>query len=239
MSRNFLFVLAVATFLGASLSHFAHAYANEPRTEKDLFPKNATILFQGDSITDGNRGRSLDPNHILGHGYAFWLASTLGGHNPEMNWSFLNRGVSGDTVLKMRARWDADAVAIHPDVLSIMIGVNDYYSGVSADEYRAAYDELLAYTKEKLPNTKLIIIEPFATKKSPKNPDANMNDYQNAARDLAQKYGAVYVETQKMFDEHIANEPGENYWIWDGVHPTYNGHWLLSNAWLEAVLNAK
>ena len=36
-----------------------------------------TIVFQGDSITDGNRGRNSDPNHIHGHGYQYILASEI------------------------------------------------------------------------------------------------------------------------------------------------------------------
>ena len=39
--------------------------------------KSLTFLFQGDSITDGNRGRNLDPNHIMGHGYAYSVASRI------------------------------------------------------------------------------------------------------------------------------------------------------------------
>jgi len=213
--------------------------AEEPFDESTLFPKNATILFQGDSITDGNRGRSLDPNHILGHGYAFLLASSLGGRNPDMNWSFLNRGVSGDDVGKLRERWDQDAIAIKPDALSIMIGVNDFWRGESAQEYRDAFDELLSYTKEKLPETELIIIEPFTTLDSSKRNKEEMAEYRRYARELAEKYDAIFVPTQEMFDSYIAKEPSEKYWIWDGVHPTYNGHWLLYEAWLKAVKEAK
>ena len=226
-------------FLLSALSVWNVPSAFSADGETGLFPKNATILFQGDSITDGNRGRNLDPNHILGHGYQFIIASRLGALNSEMNWKFLNRGVSGDTVQSMRARWDKDTIELKPDVLSILIGVNDYWRGSSAEEYRADFDELLAYTKEKLPNVKLIIIEPFATRKSTKKPEADIADYQVASRDLAKKYGAVYVPTQEMFSEHIAAQPEDNYWIWDGVHPTYNGHWLLYEAWIDALMNAK
>ncbi len=218
--------------------HTSNVGAEEPFDESTLFPKNATILFQGDSITDGNRGRSLDPNHILGHGYAFLLASALGGRNPEMNWSFLNRGVSGDNVLQMRKRWDQDTIAIKPDVLSVMIGVNDFWRCESAQEYRDAFDELLSYTKEKLPETKLIIIEPFTTLDSPTRKKEEMKEYRRFARELAEKYGAIFVPTQDMFDSYVAKQPSDKYWIWDGVHPTYNGHWLLYEAWLKAVKEA-
>ena len=96
LNARHILALSFAVVLTAGLN-VCVSHAAEPKSESELFPKNATILFQGDSITDGNRGRTLDPNHILGHGYAFLIASALGGRNPEMNWTFLNRGVSGNT----------------------------------------------------------------------------------------------------------------------------------------------
>lgn len=41
-------------------------------------PSPSTILFQGDSITDGGRSRNEDLNHVLGHGYAYLISSRLG-----------------------------------------------------------------------------------------------------------------------------------------------------------------
>ena len=68
----------------------------------------ARILFQGDSITDGNRGRNSDPNHILGHGYVFLIAARWGAAYPEKDWAFFNRGVSGNTVNDLEKRWQTD-----------------------------------------------------------------------------------------------------------------------------------
>ena len=81
------------------------------------------ILFQGDSITDGNRGRTDDPNHIMGHGFAFSIASRLGAKYPA-KFEFINKGNSGDEVLKLLARWRLDAVLLKPDLVSILIGTN-------------------------------------------------------------------------------------------------------------------
>src|SRR5476651_1492719 len=91
------------------------------------FTPDARILFQGDSITDGNRGRSADPNHILGHGYVFSIASKYGATYPDLDLTFVNRGISGNTVQDLANRWEADTLAIQPDVLSILVGVNDIY----------------------------------------------------------------------------------------------------------------
>ena len=88
-------------------------------TQNDIF------LFQGDSITDGNRGRTPDPNHILGHGFACMVSSKLGADNLTQKPTFINRGQSGDTITKMYARWREDAVLLKPTYINILIGIND------------------------------------------------------------------------------------------------------------------
>ena len=103
------------------------------------------MLFQGDSITDGNRGRSADPNHILGHGYAFIIAARHGAAFPERKLDFANRGVSGNTVLDLEKRWPKDTLALKPDLLSVMIGVNDQSRNVTLEAYEATYDDALTY----------------------------------------------------------------------------------------------
>ncbi len=81
------------------------------------------FVFQGDSITDGCWSRNGDPNHILGHGFAFYAAAFLGEAHPD--YKFYNRGISGNTSWEMRQRWDVDALALHPDVLTVLVGIND------------------------------------------------------------------------------------------------------------------
>src|SRR3982751_3727560 len=115
MSIHPLFILIFAW-------SWSTAFAAE---ETPLFPSGARVLFQGDSITDGNRGRSEDPNHILGHGYAFIIAAKYGDVYAERNLVFINRGISGNKVSDLAKRWQKDTIDLKPDVLSILIGVND------------------------------------------------------------------------------------------------------------------
>lgn len=121
------------------------------------------ILFQGDSITDMNRGRSADPNHILGHSYAFIIAAKYGATLPERHLTFINRGVSGNKVSDLAGRWKNDTLDLKPD-LSILIGVNDLNGGVPVDQYEEQYDQLLAQTVKALPNVRLVLasIQPTA-----------------------------------------------------------------------------
>jgi lysophospholipase L1-like esterase len=207
--------------------------------EMPVFHKDARILFQGDSITDGNRGRNQDPNHILGHGYAFIIAAKYGSQYPERNLTFINRGVSGNTVADLAKRWDKDTLALKPDILSILIGINDLGRGVPADQYEEGYDRLLGETAKALPKLQLVLCEPFALPvgKYKDNWDKHREELakrQANVEKLAAKYHAPVVHFQKVFDEACRKAPAE-YWIWDGVHPTYSGHQLMADEWVRVV----
>lgn len=207
--------------------------------------QDQTILFQGDSITDGARGRTDDPNHILGHSYAFLIASQLGADLADRRPRFINRGISGNRVSDLYARWNEDAIALKPDLISILIGVNDLWrtmsgepSGVT-DRFGRAYRHLLAETKEVLPSAKLVLCEPFilpvgATEKNWEQWEAGMASYQQTVRELAEEFGAVFVPLQETFDR-ASRTNGPAYWLWDGVHPTAAGHALIARQWLSVV----
>ena len=196
------------------------------------FVSGARILFQGDSITDGNRGRGADPNHILGHGYAFILAAKHGAEFPEANLNFMNRGISGNTVLDLEKRWDKDTLDLRPDILSILIGVNDQGKNVPLEDYERVYDELISRAKAANPNLKVVLGEPFL-KPTGTLSDGILKRQQIVAR-LAQKHGAALVKYQHVFDEAAKRAPAD-YWVWDSVHPTYRGHQIMADEWERTV----
>jgi lysophospholipase L1-like esterase len=204
-----------------------------------MFAKNARILFQGDSITDGNRGRSADPNHILGHGYVFIIAAKYGEAFPELNLTFLNRGISGNTVLDLQNRWQKETIELKPDVLSILIGVNDNARGVPLDQYEQVYDKLIQEAKTANPKVKLVLCEPFGLPVGKRKGEwatwsKGLQERQAIVARLAEKHHAVLVRFQQAFDDACKRAPAD-YWIWDGVHPTYSGHQIMADAWLQAV----
>ena len=132
-----------------------------------MFASQARILFQGDSITDGNRTRDEDPNHVMGHGYACLIASRLGFDYADRGFQFFNRGISGNRIVDLFGRWKEDTLNLKPDILSILIGVNDVNGrfrdvGVSAKKFEQVYDILLTETKEELPHIQLVICRPSA-----------------------------------------------------------------------------
>jgi lysophospholipase L1-like esterase len=206
-----------------------------------VFQQDSSILFQGDSITDGGRGRSADPNHILGHGYAFIIAAKYGAAFPEKNLKFLNRGVSGNTVIELEKRWQQDTIALKPDVLSILIGVNDNRLEIPGDQYERIYDKLLADAREANPDIRLVLCAPFALPVGKKKEHydawlAGIRQRRDIVARLAMKHGAAFVDFQPVFEAACKKAPAE-YWIWDGVHPTYPGHQLMADEWARIVGN--
>jgi len=204
-----------------------------------VFRPGAHILFQGDSITDGNRGRNGDPNHILGHGYAFLIAARFGAAMPERNLIFLNRGISGNKVSDLAARWEKDALELKPDMLSILIGINDSMKKVPIDDFENVYDGLLAAAVAANPKVHQVLCEPFILPvgRSKQEFEEVLEDVklrQAVVFRLAVKYRAAVVHFQKVFDDACKRAPAE-YWIWDGVHPTYSGHQLMAEEWVRVV----
>lgn len=204
------------------------------------------ILFQGDSITDGNRYRDeaqrWDKNHQIGHSYVYLLSALLGRRYAAERMIFTNRGVSGDTVQALAARWETDALALRPDVLSVLIGTNDAARTGGADEvfctaFEECYASLLARSKAQNPALEIVLLEPFYFPLA--EPDrlrrAAVDRLRASVRSVAERADAVFVPLQETFDRLCAvREP--SYWLWDGVHPTESGHAVIAEAWLRAVL---
>ncbi len=200
------------------------------------------ILFQGDSITDA--GRSRENNNQLGVGYPHLVKAAMGLENP-CGFEFFNRGISGNRVVDVYARIKRDIINLAPDVMSILIGVNDVWhelaespNGVDADKYYKIYDMLIEEVKEALPNIKIMIMEPFVLKACATTDnweffDTEVKKRADMAQKIAEKHGLAFIPLQAGFDELCKKAP-ENYWLGDGVHPTEMGHEFIKNEWIKA-----
>jgi lysophospholipase L1-like esterase len=151
--------------MGTGLPAPLIATAAEQVTE---VPKGLVFLFQGDSITDGNRGRNADPNHIMGHGYAFAIASRVGADFPEAGFVFYNRGVSGNKIPDLEKRWQTDALELKPHVLSLLIGINDTAAEINKandaktiGEFEDGYRKLLQQCRAQKPDLLFVLGLPF------------------------------------------------------------------------------
>lgn len=210
------------------------------------FEQAVDVLFQGDSITDTGRNRA--DAYSLGHGYTSRIAGKLGFDQAEAGRIFLNRGVSGNRVSDLYARWNEDAIYLQPKRLSILIGVNDAWRIVNrlpegaGDRFESSYRHLLSITKDYLPDTGLILCEPFvlncgATRERWEEWESLVSAYRVVVKQLAEETGAVFVPLQQSFDE-ACKRAEASFWTADGVHPTPAGHELIARAWIETVQNS-
>jgi lysophospholipase L1-like esterase len=205
-----------------------------------------TILFQGDSITDAGRDRTVAaPNEpgAMGKGYALLAMGRLLSARPAQSLAIYNRGISGDCVPDLKARWQKDCIELAPDLLSILIGVNDIwhtlegrYDG-TVREYETGYRELLQQTRAALPNTRILIGEPFVLRCGAVTADwfPEFEERRAVAAQLAREAGATFIPFQAVFERALTDGSAPERWAADGVHPTAAGHQLMADAWLSAA----
>ena len=239
--------LASLAFLASSQTN-CDAKANNILFDNNTIPnipKDLKILLQGDSITDGGRNRGnyyANNSHGMGSGYVYQIVSQLLGEHPDKQFKCYNRGISGHKVFQLDNRWEDDCLNLKPDVLSILIGVNDFWHSLgdhyngTAKTYETDLRKLLARTKKALPNVKLILAEPFAvdggTAVSDPKWKTEFPAYRVASKKLADEFDANFLPFQSLFDNALTKAPVA-YWCPDGVHPSMAGSHLMAKAWLE------
>ncbi len=209
--------------------------------------KGATILFQGDSITDAGRDRKTEGSannpSMLGRGYPFHLAGQLLADHAALGLSVFNRGISGNKVPDLDARWQPDCLDLKPAVLSILIGVNDLWHKLNGkyegtpEIYRDGFTALIKRTKDALPDVTLVICEPFVLRCGAVNDNwfPEFETRRAFAAEVAKASGAIWVPFQEKFTEAVKAGTEPAYWAADGVHPTQAGHALMAKVWREAV----
>lgn len=199
-------------------------------------------LFQGDSITDCGRGNYEDP-HAMGNGYPRILEAGLTAESDECE--VMNCGISGNRVADLLARWKKDCLNLEPDVVTILIGVNDVWhelgsrNGVDAPLFEELYRILLRETVDALPGARLILMGAYVNHGTATDPEWDTFYHEvkirrDVTRKLAEEFGTDYIDLQQVFDEAEKKFPA-SHWTRDGVHPTAAGHWLVAQAWKKTA----
>ena len=213
---------------------------------KTMIKNNDIILFQGDSITDCGRSRDSinTPNDLcaLGQGYPMMAAAQLLSTKPAARFQFFNRGISGNRIVDLYARMKSDLINLKPNIVSILIGVNDTWhehvsqNGVEVLKYERIYRDLLSEVREDLPEVQFVLCEPFVLKCGVVTDEwvVEIDQRRAVVAKLAQEYDATLIRFQSMFDQAVKGAH-PIYWAADGVHPTAAGHMLMAQNWLQQV----
>lgn len=198
----------------------------------------------GDSITD--MGRNYDtanaaPVWHYGSGYPFVVTSRLSYESPKKH-EIINRGIGGNRVVDLYQRIKVDVWNHKPDLLSILIGVNDVWheivrqNGVEIDRFEKVYRMLIDDTLKVLPNLKIMLVEPYVLKGSATEENIEkfkyVFEYAKVVKKIAKDYGFPFVPLQAKFDE-MSQKYGVEYYLYDGVHPDVPGATLIAEEWLK------
>lgn len=208
-----------------------------------LLHNGATVLFQGDSITDcGRARRSEGKSEDLGAGYPMLVAAWCAALHPELHLRFLNRGISGNRTRDLAQRWQRDCLDLRPKWVSLLIGINDTWRRydshevTTAQQYETDYRRMLQSARDTL-GARLILCEPFVL---PTPPDRirwreDLDPKLAIVRRLAAEFDALLVPLDDIFARAAQQRGDVAFWADDGVHPTAAGHALIAHAWLRAV----
>lgn len=208
-----------------------------------IFENGQRLVMIGDSITDCGRVRPVGSGAGLGSGYVSIVNALLASKYPEINVEILNTGISGNRVTDLRDRWQDDVLALKPDWLSIMIGINDVWrhfdrpmgDQVELDEYTEILEHLI---KNTLPSiTGLILMTPYFIESNIDDPMRKMMDeYSAVVKKLSDKYNAIFIDVQLAFDEYLKYRSTQTL-CGDRVHPDLVGHTVIANAFLNKITN--
>lgn len=203
-----------------------------------IIPPDTVVVFQGDSITDAGRNNT-HPYYELGFGYAMITAGMIWARHSRRNITFYNRGVSGDTVVDLEARWQQDTIALNPNFVSILIGINDALTTLgpapeSLAQFESAYNNILQQTQAI--DAQILIMEPYVLPVEPNYAQLReaLNPRIDITRQLARDYGAIYVPLDGLLAAKSTEQP-PSFWAFDGIHPGPAGNSVIANAWLDAT----
>lgn len=205
-----------------------------------IFQAGQRILFIGDSITDCDRRNLAAP---FGNGYMSLVRAFVTARYPQVRLTWFNRGISGDTTRDLARRWEQDAIALQPDWLSVMIGINDIWRGfepgreheaVPIDEYESNLRRLLRRAADQT-SCRIILADPYLIEPDPLEPQrAETDRYCAVVAKLAGEFEALHVKTQEAFNAALATTtPGD--WADDRVHPNLPGHAVIAQAFLDVI----
>ena len=200
--------------------------------------KQIKILFQGDSITDA--GRDKRNYHHLGLGYPKFAAQILCEKYPDVDFEFINFGISGNRTSQLFDRLYVDCIEFQPDIVSVLIGINDVWHRYGASKIATTDAQLELNYKcilERLKNetsAKILMLQPFTEGEDQAHMRPDVERIKPIVNSLAEKYADAYIPLDDLMhaDENYGTE---HYFTKDGVHPNPTGAAFIAKYYVEAI----
>lgn len=202
---------------------------------------NQRFVFIGDSITQADK---LEDTEQIGHGYVRYIRDYFAINRPEALPIFFNKGINGNRIPDLEKRWEQDVLSLHPDLVSISIGINDVWRQLDNSDleqvtpaiFKEIYDRLLAQLKINN-EVRIFLMEPTIIEETIEaKGNILLKDYVAVIHQLAEKYDATIVPTHQVFIEYI-QKPNHQVLTTDGVHMNSAGNMLMAQTWLKTFKN--
>ena len=198
------------------------------------------ILFQGDSITDA--GRDKRNYHDMGNGYPKYASALIAAAHADTDFEFINFGIGGNRTDQLFDRIYADGIAFQPDVISILIGINDVWHRYGAERIATTdaqialnYRSILERIKRET-SAKIVMLSPYVLDAEDKaHMKRDLETVLPIIRGLAEEFADVYIPLDELFAEAIKSQPEPKYYSNDGVHPNENGARFIGEQYARAV----
>ena len=197
------------------------------------------IVFQGDSITEGGRDKT-NPHH-LGKGYPKYVSEILVEKFPKIDFEFVNQGIASNRTDHLLARLSSDAIAFEPDIITLLIGINDVWHetdgscDLTDEQTEINYRAILTQLREQT-NAKIVMVSPYLLDAERTNHvKGDLARLIATVRKLADEFADAFMPLDQIFDEAIKNQPEPLYYSADGVHPNPNGAELIGRHLAEIL----
>ena len=202
--------------------------------------KKIKIVFQGDSITDASRDKRN--YHDMGKGYPKYASEKLRELCPDVEFEFINFGISGNRTCQLFDRLYEDGLAFEPDVISILIGINDIWHRygshkiATTDEQIATNYRAILTRIRKETNAKIMMLSPYLLDCEDKEEmRADLARVLPIVRGLAKEFADVYVDLDEAFAKALPKQPEPMFYSGDGVHPNANGAEFIGGLYADAL----
>lgn len=198
------------------------------------------ILFQGDSITDAARDKRN--YHNMGYGYPKYAKEEILKAHPDADIEFINFGISGNRTSQLFDRLYLDSIAFQPDIISILIGINDIWHrhgwehiNTTDEQIKTNYRAILERIKNET-NAKIMVLSPYLLDAEDKDEmREELERVLEIVRELAKEYADVYIPLDEHFEKALKTQPCPRYYSGDGVHPNDNGSAFIGKLYAEAI----
>lgn len=203
--------------------------------------ENSRVLFIGNSITDVKFNIRYHYKLKGGKIYALNVGKDIKSHCKGTKVFY--KGIASNRTYHVYDRLTKDCISLKPDVIIMLIGVNDAWENYVPAQYpplvrpmKPHMKEIYRRIKAELNNAQILFLLPFMidTIEEKRPFHETLDEFRSELKLIAKENGAEILDLQEVFNK-AQKEVEPIKLATDGIHPTNLGHKYISNAILTKI----